>query len=326
MGDSEQQNQKPDNQTDNGQAGDQVGGDKTTVGDIKDSIVAIGPRAQATVNNINYYLRNDPIIALVILTNVFVGLFVLSKLIPRAEQPVIVRKVEEPIKIILLTDTPPPTDEPTPTSESTPLANPTPLRVDEPIYFSSLESQTDGSWRVWQDSDGRAGYENGGYYVLAFDSKAGWLSANLDDEYRNFVLNIDAIPISHSLITGYAIAVGWDESNSYYSFEVQPDGECGMIIVKNYQRTPLLFSRCPQPVQNELIHIHLEVEEQNMRAFINDEYITTMYLPDYQYGKIGLGTYNGGRSGSGAEAKMQFNNLAIWDLPITTNYPNYGND
>ncbi len=218
------------------------------------------------------------------------------------------------------------TNESIPTPENTPLANPTPLRVGEPIYFNSLESQTDVSWRVWQDSDGRAGYESGGYYVLALDSKAGWLSANLDDEYRNLILNIDAIPISHGLITGYKIAVGWDESNNYYSFEVQPSGECGLVIVKNYRRTGLLVSRCPQPFQNELIRIRLEVEGQNMRVFINDEYITTMYLSNYQGGKIGLGTYNGGLSGSGAEAKMQFNNLAIWNAPITTNSPAYGND
>jgi hypothetical protein len=215
------------------------------------------------------------------------------------------------------------TDDSTPTLENSPIANPTPLKVGQPIYFNSLESQSDVSWRVWQDADGRAGYENNGYYVLALDSKAGWLSTNLDDEYQDFVLSIEAIPISYGLITGYKIAVGWDESNSYYSFEVQPDGHCGIVIVKNYRRAGLLASQCPQPVQNEQIFIRLEVEDQIMRAFVNDEYISTMNLPSYQGGKIALGTYNGGRLGSGAEAKVQFNNLAIWTMPVVENYPYY---
>ena len=50
MSDFKQGNQEADKQADNGQAGDQVGGDKTTVGDVKDSTgVAIGPGARATV-------------------------------------------------------------------------------------------------------------------------------------------------------------------------------------------------------------------------------------------------------------------------------------
>lgn len=216
-----------------------------------------------------------------------------------------------------------PLASPTPLSESTPLANPTPLKVDEPIYFNSLETQTDISWRVWGDSDGRAGYENRGYYVLSFDSKAGWLSANLDDEYKNFILSIDATPISYGLITGYSIAVGWEESNSYYSFEVRPDGECGLIRVNNYRRASLLTSQCPQPVQNEPARIRLELDSQRMRAFINDEYITTMYLSNYEGGKIGLGTHNGGQLGSGAEAKVKFNNLVIWNVPMGSSPPSH---
>ena len=52
MGDSEQQNQEKETQADNIQTGDQVGGDKITVGDVTDSIVAIGAYAQVSVTNI----------------------------------------------------------------------------------------------------------------------------------------------------------------------------------------------------------------------------------------------------------------------------------
>lgn len=203
-----------------------------------------------------------------------------------------------------------------PTPEATPDAIPTPLIVGEPIYFNSFTSPTDGSWRTWQDVDGQAGYENDSYYVLAKDTKSGWLSANLDDDYYDFVLEVQVTPASYGPVTGYDIAVGWDETNSYYSFQVRPDGSCGLLIVTNYRGTALLGFECPVPTQDEQVKIRLELKNKRMNVFMDDGYIATLYLANYEGGKIGLGTHNGGQVGSGVEAKVYFKNLTIWRMPF----------
>ena len=94
---------------------------------------------------------------------------------------------------------------------------PTRVAVGEPIYFQSLGSASDSSWRVWGDANGRAAYEAGGYVIWSEDTVSSWLSANLDDTYRELILEVDVTPITYGLVTGYTIAVGWDDTNSYYN-------------------------------------------------------------------------------------------------------------
>jgi tetratricopeptide (TPR) repeat protein len=119
MGELNQENREEATQASNNQTSDHVGGNKTTAGDIKDSTgVAIGPGARASVTTINY-LRSKPIIiALAILAIILIGLFLIPRLVPGSEQPVIVSEVEGPIEVVLPTATP----TPIPSSTSAPFA------------------------------------------------------------------------------------------------------------------------------------------------------------------------------------------------------------
>mgnify|MGYP001343451725 CR=1 FL=1 len=95
-------------------------------------------------------------------------------------------------------------------------------------------------------------------------------------------------------------------------FLVTPDGECGTGIIVEQVGSTNRSASCPQPQQNTTVRVRLEIKDQEMRGFIDGQYISTWQLPEYEGGKIGLGAYNGGLRGSGAEAGVKFSNLAIW--------------
>lgn len=192
---------------------------------------------------------------------------------------------------------------------------PTPIAVREPTYFQSLAEPIDASWRIWSDSSGKATYEDDGYVVWSNDNVASWLSANLDDVYRDFVLQVNATPITFGLVTGYKIAIGWEESNSYYMFLVKPDGKCGIGTIVEQIGSTYQNANCPVPEQNKTAQVRIEVDDGQMRVFIDSQYVGTWQLPEYSGGKIGLGAYNGGLADSGVEAGVKFSNLAIWTLP-----------
>jgi hypothetical protein len=205
---------------------------------------------------------------------------------------------------------------------------PQPVEVGSLIYFDDFESSPN-KWRIWSDGDGRAWYENSAYNVRSYASKRGWISIKLNDPYDNLILEVDAIPITHELVTGYAVAFGWVEGENYYIFEVQAGGECGFITVKNKRRVAGATSKtlCPKPVQDEKVRVRLEINQQKAVAFINGSFAgLKVWLESEPYGggNIGLGAHNSGELGSGAQAQVRFDNLAIWRFKVTSSDYPYG--
>lgn len=238
--------------------------------------------------------------------------------------------------------TPTPTATITPTVIMTPAVNPSvtltvpstpilpivplPVETGSLIYFDDFESIPD-NWPTWSNDDGRAWYENGGYNVRSYANTRGWMSIKLNDHYSNIILEVDAVPITHELVTGYGIAFNRTEKATYYSFEVQAGGECGFIRVIENRRVGGFTSKslCPSPTQNENVRVRLEIHQEKVVAFINETFAGQKVWEDnepYAGGYIGLGVYNSGEIGNGAQAQVRFDNLAIWRFNTSTpDYP-----
>ena len=127
------------------------------------------------------------------------------------------------------------------------------------------------------------------------------------------ILQVEVVPLSHELITGYSIAIGWDETNSYYSFRVEPSGDCSVIRFKNFKGpNTAQIKNCPKPEQGKRVVTRLEVINSNVDVFIDGLFIGSWSISEYEEGKIGLGAVSGGNIGSGVQSKVAFNNLVIW--------------
>lgn len=237
-------------------------------------------------------------------------------------------------EVVVTTPTPTATGTFTPTATMTPAVTPsvtatipsTPTLIPSIVpaepgtltYFDDFESNTN-NWRTWSDGDGRAWYENGGYNVRSYANTRGWMSIKLDDPHTNMILEVDVVPITHELVTGYAIAIGWTEGENYYMFEVQAGGACGFnkIVERRLTGSLTYNTLCPSPVQNESVRVRLEISQGKVIAFINEKYAGQKVWLDrdpYKGGNIGLGVYNSGEVGSGAQAQVMFDNLAIWQF------------
>lgn len=192
---------------------------------------------------------------------------------------------------------------------------------EEAVFFNRLVEKQD--FPTGQDQNGRSWYEDGGYNILALDTKNWWMWPMPNKQFKDFVMEVDALPITKGSITGYVLAVGWSKGGNYHAFAVKPDGECGFgKLEKNLG--PMLYNlKCPSPTENQKVLVRLEVGSETqgnsktcMRAFIDKQYIGERCFTDYEGGLIGLGVYNGGQTDSGVEAQVRFNNLTIWDLPV----------
>lgn len=197
-----------------------------------------------------------------------------------------------------------------------------PSEVGALIHFDDFESDT-SNWRTWSDGDGRGWYENGGYNVRSYANTRGWMSIKLNDPYTHFILEVDVIPSTHELVTGYILAFAWTEGENYYTFEVRAGGECGFVKVAEKMRVSGFASNsfCPKPVQNETVRVRLEINQDKVTAFINGVFAGQKIWPDdepYEGGNIGLGVYNSGELDSGAQAQVRFDNLAIWRVKSTS--------
>ena len=227
------------------------------------------------------------------------------------------------------TMTPVVTPSMTPTVPSNAISPIVPAETGTLIYFDDFESNAN-NWRTWSDDDGRAWYENGGYNVRSYANTRGWMSIKLDDHHNDMILEVDAVPITYELVTGYSIAFGWAEGENYYMFTVQAGGECGFHRV-NEKRLEAGFTSktlCPSPVQNESVRVRLEINQEKVVAFINGTFAGQKIWQDnepYTGGNIGLGVYNSGEIGSGAQEQVRFDNLAIWQFKAPgPNYPYNG--
>lgn len=185
------------------------------------------------------------------------------------------------------------------------------------LYQKDLRRAADSpEWGVADDDAGHSGYDGLGYTVAAPRGQRSHFVLNRQNEYTNFVMEVDVTPLSDENLPAILLVVGWREDGPVYLFVLPPDGQCGRSIVAEEEwRQVAKDQLCPALQADHTLRVRLEVSERFMRAFINGQPIKEYPLDGYSSGAIGLGVLNYAPPESDDEAEARFHNLMLWALP-----------
>jgi len=224
-----------------------------------------------------------------------------------------------PAAVSPLTSTP----SPAPTLTDTPLG-PTPAPrspANKAILYDSLREH--GVMTTGTDSDGKSWYDKNGYNVVSLSTKNSWSWVMRTYTVTDAIVEVTATPITDGRVTGYGIVFGWDSTitpTGFFVFEVQSFGNCQFLQGENPSGPGLLTWNispaysCAQPMKDQSAKIRLEIVQQHVVAFINDQYVTQADFPSYSGGRLGFYCFNGGSAESHFAAQVRFNDLIIWPV------------
>lgn len=186
-----------------------------------------------------------------------------------------------------------------------------------PLYQNSLSSAYGApEWGVADDDDGASGFDGQGYFVRAKEGGRSHVVWNTSIEFDDFVLEVDATPLSAGEIAALLVAVGWRDDDRGFLFIAAPNGECGLAARRDDHIEMLhKATACPTLRVNRSSRVRVAVSDGRLLAHVAGQPAIDHPLDGYEGGFIGLGVLSYAPDDSATQAAVRFRDLAIWPEP-----------
>jgi hypothetical protein len=169
-----------------------------------------------------------------------------------------------------------------------PMLTPTPIPPGTLLFSDDFSDRASG-WGTSSEENYEQRYEDGGYHFLI--RSEGWASWKwLEDEYTDFVLEVDARLVDGPQDSTYGLVFRLQDGDNFYFFEVSADGyfylgervDDEWVKIKDWTASPFIE-------QGESTNrLKVVCQSSRITAYVNELQVMTVTDSSFERGRVGM--------------------------------------